>query len=105
MSLEDEVPDHSSMTRIRDRLGEETFRQIFIHIVRLCEERGLVKGKRVMTDGSYVKANAALSSLVERNPKKPGDASTESAPGVGSEENGRETPAARSRVLERNSCK
>jgi transposase len=29
LSLKDSVPDHSSITRIRDRLGEETYRQIF----------------------------------------------------------------------------
>ena len=29
LSLEDDVPDHSSLTRIRDRLGEEIFEAVF----------------------------------------------------------------------------
>ena len=66
LSLEDQVPDHSSLTRIRDRLGEKTFKEIFEHIVRVCIERGVVKGDKVMMDGSLIKADAALSSLVPK---------------------------------------
>ena len=29
LSLEDAIPNHSSMTRIRDRLGEEIFKRVF----------------------------------------------------------------------------
>jgi transposase len=66
LTLSDKVPDHSSLTRIRDRLGEETFCQIFLKIVDLCREKGLVKGERIMTDGSLVDANASVYSLVKR---------------------------------------
>ena len=66
LSIEDQVPDHSSLTRIRDRLGEKIFKEIFEHIVRVCIERGLVKGDKVMMDGSLVKADAALNSMVPR---------------------------------------
>lgn len=67
LSLEDVTPDHSSLTKIRDRLGEETFKEIFERIVRLCIEKGMVKGDKVMMDGSLVRADAALKSLVPRN--------------------------------------
>ena len=70
LSIEDGVPDHSSLTRIRDRLGEETFKKIFEHVVRLCIEKGLVTGKKVMMDGSYMKADAALNSLVPKEEEK-----------------------------------
>jgi transposase len=70
LSIEDAVPDHSSLTRIRDRLGEETFKKIFDHVVRLCIENGLVAGKKVMMDGSLLKADAALNSLVLKEPEK-----------------------------------
>lgn len=66
LSLEDQVPDHSSLTRIRDRLGEKIFKEIFDHIVRICIEKGIVKGDKVMMDGSLIKADAALSSLVPK---------------------------------------
>ena len=67
LSLEERVPDHSSLTRIRDRLGEKIFKEIFDHIVRVCIGKGVVKGNKVMMDGSLVKADAALNSMV---PKK-----------------------------------
>lgn len=63
LSLTQKVPDHSSMTRIRDRLGEATFGKIFEHVVELCRKNGLVKSNQVMTDASLVKADAALDSL------------------------------------------
>jgi transposase len=65
LSIADPVPDHSSLTRTIDRLGEETFKNIFGHVVRLCIEKGMVSSK-VMMDGSYVKADAALDSLVRK---------------------------------------
>ena len=50
LSLEDEVPDHSSLTRIRDRLGEEVLATVFRQIVALCRKKGLVHQEcRVMT--------------------------------------------------------
>ena len=43
LSLEDDVPDHSSLTRIRDRYGENIFESVFRQIVRQCQQQGLVK--------------------------------------------------------------
>ena len=42
LSLDDVVPDHSSLTKIRDRLGEEVFESVFCQIVTLCRKKGLV---------------------------------------------------------------
>lgn len=66
LSLQDRVPNHSSMTRIRDRMGEETFKKIFLTVVEQCRTAGLLKGERLMTDGSYIKANASLYKMIER---------------------------------------
>ena len=66
LSLEDSVPHHSSMTRIRDRLGEETFRKVFLQVIELCRKAGLVKAEKVMTDGTWLEANASLNSLIEQ---------------------------------------
>lgn len=66
LNIEDTVPDHSSLTKIRDRMGEETFKKIFERIVNLCFEKGLAKGTKIMMDGSMVKADAALRSMVDR---------------------------------------
>lgn len=70
LSLEDDVPNHSSLTRIRDRLGEKTFEAVFLRIVVQCKKKGLVKSEcRVMTDATLIAANASLNSLVNKDPK------------------------------------
>jgi IS5 family transposase len=66
LNLEETVPDHSSLTKIRDRMGEDVFKSIFDKILKICFERGLAKGTKVMMDGSIIKADAALRSMVDR---------------------------------------
>ena len=69
LPLKKAVPDHSSMTRTRDRLGEEIFASVFQKIVELCQKKGLVKEDcRVMTDATLIAADAALDSLVHNDP-------------------------------------
>jgi transposase len=63
LSLGDKVPDHSSLTRIRDRLGLDLFKAFFDEIIQQCQERNLIKGKRIMTDGTLIEANASLDLL------------------------------------------
>ena len=59
LSLADDVPDHSSLTRIRDRLGEEVFEAVFRRIVAQCQEKGLIREPcRVMTDATLIAADA-----------------------------------------------
>jgi transposase len=73
LSLTDKVPDHSSITRIRDRLGEKTYEIIFNRVVEQCRARGLIKLDQVMMDGSTVRANASIYSMKEREDEKPKD--------------------------------
>ena len=40
--LDEPLPDHSSLTRIRQRLGLLTFQRFFAHVVELCQQAGLV---------------------------------------------------------------
>src|SRR5215210_1441722 len=69
LSLADDVPDHSSLTRIRDRLGEEVFATVFRQIVALCRKKGLVHEEcRVMTDATLIAADAATMSMVPNEP-------------------------------------
>ena len=39
LSITDKVPDHSSLTRIRDRLGVNVFKEIFINIILQCQKK------------------------------------------------------------------
>lgn len=71
LSLEDDVPDHSSLSRIRDRLGEDFFEKVFCQIVDLCKQKGLVAERcRVMTDATLIAADAAINSLVHKDPQE-----------------------------------
>jgi hypothetical protein len=60
------LPDHSSLTRIRQRLGVDVFQRFFEHIVDLCQEASLVRGHELYFDATKVEANAGIPSLVPR---------------------------------------
>ncbi len=64
--LDEPLPDHSSLTRIRQRLGIELFERFFERVVDLCQEAGLIWGKELFFDATKVEANAAVDSLVPR---------------------------------------
>jgi transposase len=64
--LHEPLPDHSSLTRIRERYGLEVFRRFFERIVEECFEAGLVWGKELFFDSTKVEADAAMDSLVSR---------------------------------------
>ena len=65
-ALDEALPDHSSLTRIRQRLGVEIFQRFFEQIVDLCQEAGLVWGQELYFDATKVEANAGLASLMPR---------------------------------------
>ena len=64
--LHELLPDHSSLTRIRDRFGLSVFREFFERIVEECEEAGLVWGEELYFDATKVHANASLDSIAPR---------------------------------------
>jgi transposase len=57
--LDEPLPDHSSLTRIRERFGLEVFRRFFERIVQECMEAGLVWGEELFFDATKVEANAS----------------------------------------------
>ena len=65
-ALDEELPDHSSLTRIRQRLGIEVFERFFEQVVDLCQQGGLVWGREFYFDATKVEANAGIPSLVPR---------------------------------------
>ena len=65
--LNEPLPDHSSLTRIRERFGLEVFRRFFERIVEECFEAGLVWGEELYFDATKVEANASLDSTRSRS--------------------------------------
>jgi transposase len=60
------LPDHSTLTRIRERYGLEVFRRFFDAVVERCIEAGLVWGKEFYFDATKVQANASFDSIKPR---------------------------------------
>lgn len=65
--LHEELPDHSSLTRIRQRWGEERFRKIFKRTVEACLRAKIATAEIVHIDASLIRANVSWESLVERH--------------------------------------
>lgn len=68
--LHESVPHHSSLTRIRQRWGEERFKRIFEKTVAQCIAAGLVDGETVHVDATLIRADVSWESLVERHAEK-----------------------------------
>ncbi len=64
--LDEALPDHSSLTRIRERYGVEVFRRFFEAIVEQCQQEKLVWGRELYIDSTQVNANADLDLLTPR---------------------------------------
>ncbi|MFL5591444.1 MAG: IS1182 family transposase [Ktedonobacteraceae bacterium] len=64
--LNEPLPDHSSLTCIRERYGVDIFRRFFDAIVEQCQQEKLVWGKELYIDSTQVNANADLDSLTPR---------------------------------------
>src|SRR6266699_6229518 len=64
--LDEPLPDHSTLSKIRLRYGLEVFRRFFEAIVEQCQQAKLVWGKELYFDSTQVNANADLDSLTPR---------------------------------------
>lgn len=64
--LDEVLPWHSTISRTRQLYGEEVFLSLFQQVLRMCVEKGMVRGKRQCVDSAFVKANASMDSLVEK---------------------------------------
>jgi transposase len=65
--LHEKLPHHSSLTRIRQRWGEERFRKIFKRTVAACLKAKIATGDIVHIDASLIRANVSWDSLAERH--------------------------------------
>jgi transposase len=61
--LDEEIPDHSVLSKARKRWGKEVFVSLFSRVVHQCLEAGLVAGNKIHVDASLVDANATLHSV------------------------------------------
>jgi transposase len=63
--LDDEIPDHSVLSKARARWGGDAFRKFFERVLWACVQAGLVEGSRVFVDSSLIEADASNNSVVD----------------------------------------
>ena len=89
--LHDRLPDHSSLTRIRQRWGEDRFRTIFQRTVSACLEAGIAKGEVVHVDATLIRADVSWKSMVDRHAEVVAAENGDAADGESKTESGSRT--------------
>ena len=66
ISLDEDTPDHSTISRTRRLIDVETHKEVFSWVLNLLVDRGLLRGQRIGIDATTLEANAAMRSIVRR---------------------------------------
>lgn len=61
------TPDHSSLTRVHQRLPLEVHEDVFRFLLQIAADKKLLKGKTVAVDSTTLEANAAMKSIVRKD--------------------------------------
>lgn len=64
--IDEELPWHSTLSRTRQLYGEEVFVELFQKVLSLCVSKGMISGIRQAVDSAYIKANASMDRVVEK---------------------------------------
>lgn len=67
MGLEEQTPDHSTLSKTRRRMNLGTHKAVFAWVLKRLSREGLLSGKNLGIDATTLEANAALKSIVRRD--------------------------------------
>lgn len=67
LALTQRVPDHSTLSRTRQRLPLEVHQAVFALILGIVESKGLLKGRVLGVDSTYLRADASMKAIVRRD--------------------------------------
>ena len=67
IALDEMAPDHSTISRTRRLIDVETHRLVFVWLLGILAEHGLLRGQTIGIDATTLEANAALRSIVRRD--------------------------------------
>ena len=67
LNLTDRVPDHSTLSWTRHRFDGDLFGEVFTYILKLVHEAGLLKGKVVEVDSTYLRVDASMKAIVRKD--------------------------------------
>lgn len=65
--MHEKSPDHSSMTKTRQRLPMKVFSEVFSFVLAMAEVHKLLKGKTLGVDSTMLEANAAMKTIVRKD--------------------------------------
>lgn len=65
--IDDEIPNHSVLSKARVRWGVFAFKTFFEHIVLQCADAGLIDGSKLFMDSSIVQADASNNSVIKKH--------------------------------------
>ena len=68
--IDDDIPNHSVLSKARARWGVEAFKTFFERIVWQCQQSGLIDGSKLFMDSSLVQADASNNSVVNKQSLK-----------------------------------
>jgi len=55
--LDEALPDHSTLSKALDRLGDEIFDELFSRSIAQCQSRGLIEGRVLHVDATTIRAD------------------------------------------------
>jgi transposase len=70
VALNEATPDHSSLTVIKHRLPLAVHEQVFTFVLKVAQEKKLLRGKTVAVDATTLEANAAMRTIVRKDTGK-----------------------------------
>lgn len=73
LEVDEKAPDHSTLTRFRDRLGKEGFDAIFDRVMVLARSQGIVSDRLRIVDSTHQIANVDVLRANLKQPRNPDD--------------------------------
>ena len=64
--LDKATPDHSSLSNIRQRLPLPVHERVFAFVLKVAQDKKLLKGKTIAVDSTTLEANAAMKAIVRK---------------------------------------
>lgn len=63
--LEDQIPDDSSLSVFRSRLGEDRFQRLFERLIGQCQGKGLLGDRLKLIDATHLIADVAIPNMIK----------------------------------------
>jgi transposase len=67
VQVNERVPDHSSLSRMRTRLDSAVYDEVFRLVLGIVESKGLLRGKVAGVDSTYLRADASMKTIVRKD--------------------------------------